>query len=80
MLPVATGNIPDLIVRGPESYQDLLVRFRTTLFEVRIITRIFGNIPDLPGNIPDLAGNIPDLAGSFPDLAGSFPDLKFSSW
>ena len=61
MLPVATGNIPDLVVRSPECYQDKLVRFRTSLCEVRNVTRIFGNIPDLAGNIPDLVGNIPDL-------------------
>ena len=60
MLPVATGNIPDLVVRSPESYQDKLVRFRTSLCEVWNVTRIFGSFPDLKGNIPDLAGNIPD--------------------
>ena len=43
MLPEATGNIPDLAQRGPEYYQDLLVRFRTlvkfrTSSEVREIT------------------------------------------
>ena len=73
ILPVATGDIPDLVGRGPGYYQYLLVTFRTSSAEVRKNTRIFGNIPDLKGNIPDLAGNIPDLVGNI-------PDLKFSSW
>ena len=73
MLPVCSGNIPDLNRRGPECYQYVLVTFRTSTDEVRNMTRIFGNIPDLAGNIPDLVGNIPDLVGNI-------PDLKFSSW
>ena len=58
MLPGHPGKIPDLVVRGPEYYQDILVIFRTSADEVRNITRIFGSFPDLVGNIPLAAAKI----------------------
>ena len=71
MLPGHTGHIPDLGVRGPEYYQDILVTFRTSNIDLVDPRRPRpGILPGETGNIPDLMiGNIPDLVnGGVSDL------------
>ena len=71
MLPVSSGNIPDLKRRGPEYYQDILVTFRTSNIDLVDPRRPrSGILPGETGNIPDLMiGNIPDLVnGGVSDL------------
>ena len=73
--PGKTGPIPDINVRCPEYSQVFLAIFRTSMCDVRNVTRIFVPVPDNIGPVPDIAGHIPDITGYIPDITGYIPDI-----
>ena len=82
--PEKAGHVPDIVLPCPEYGQLFLTMFRTSMCDVRNMTRIFGHIlyitgpvTDIPGNIPDITGPIPDITGHIPDITGPIPDINF---
>ena len=75
--PVSTGHIPDIKFQCPEYGQFILALFRTSMCDVRNVTRIFGHVPDITGLVPDITGHVPDITGHIPDITGHVPDIIF---